>query len=123
MIRAIVGRLYHVASDVPMLRDLALHLRNRYRHIKGKPPLVYVDHRIPVEALPAMPDAALYDKLIGLNVVDTARLVVLDFYKRLGLDPQRMVTVQLLSQAREDLAARIDLGRAGSGGSLLVRFE
>jgi hypothetical protein len=50
-------------------------------------------------------------------------LVVLDFYKRLGLDPQRMVTVQLLSQAREDLAARIDLGRAGSGGSLLVRFE
>jgi tetratricopeptide (TPR) repeat protein len=97
-------------------------MRNRYRQLKGKPGLVYVEGRI-FEGLPAMPDKPVYDQLAALNVVDAVRAVTADFYQRLGLDAQNAPVMKLLERARDELFADLDVESARSQGSVLVRFE
>jgi hypothetical protein len=122
MLRRTILRLYHLTTRIPVLREVSLSMRNLYRRRKGKPRLISFEGRM-VESLPDMPDKPIYDRLVALNAVDAVSAVTTDFYGRLGLDPQNAAVIKLLQGARQELFADVDVERARSEGSVLVRFE
>lgn len=122
MIKRFIFRIYTLTIGIPVLGGLAFFALNLYRRLRGKPPLVYFQHRL-VEALPSLPDRALYDRLTALNIVDTVRGASADVYDRLGIDIRTVAVVKLLTRARQELFAGVDLEHARHHGSVLVRFE
>ena len=120
--KRLIFSLYHMMTRIPVVGRLSVFALNLYRQLMGKPRLIYHEHRL-VEALPRLPDRALYDKLAALNVVDAVRAVTADFYARLGIDPGAAPVMRILTRTRQDLFGDVDPERARHQGSVLVRFE
>jgi hypothetical protein len=121
MLKRFILRAYHLTTRVPVLREISLFMLNRYRRSKGK--AEFVPFERVVEALPAMSDKPLYDKLAALNTVDAVSTVIADFYDRLGIDVQSVPVMKLLKKARQEIFSGVDAARLCIEGSDLVRFE
>jgi len=121
-VKAIALRLLGVAATIPVLDGISLFILNLYRRLRGKAQVAYVERQL-VEALPAMPDTALYGALVELNAIDGVRAMSADFIERLGADATNAPVMKLIAHARQELGSNVDLRRAAGEGSLLVRLE